>query len=229
MIASRLSGVKIGEEYRKLARKLEALTLRERVLVVLSVLAVTWMVWDWTFERAIGGRVDAAKRELAASRAQLAAQLEAQRALAERAANDSNRALEKELHALEGDIAANDSRLEELVGKFISPEEMTSALEDIVTHHPNIALERVVSLPVEPVRLGGGKEPPVTGLYRHALRVEVTAGYFDLMRYLEDLEATEWRFGWRTFEYRVASYPRAVAMFEIETLSRHRDLLGIRT
>jgi len=224
---SKLSGLKLDEEYTKLAKKLETLTLRERLLVVLSVLAVTWMVWDWTLERSLGGAVTTAKQQLATTRAQLATQLETQRLLVERQASDPNRALESEMRILETSIAENDTRLEKLVGKFVSPEEMTSVLEDVVTHHPDIQLTRVVSLPAEPVRIGGEKDAPVAGLYRHALRVELTGAYFDLMRYLEDLEATDWRFGWRTLEYKVAEYPRAAVVLEIETLSRRSNLLGI--
>ena len=103
---------------------------------------------------------------------------------------------------------------------------MPILLEDVVTHHDGVALQRVASMPVEPVRQHDGGEI-VPGLYRHAMRVELHGGYFPIRDYLRELEDAPWRFSWRALNYHVEQFPDAVVVLELETMSREKNWLGV--
>ncbi len=64
-------------------------------------------------------------------------------------------------------------------------------------------------------------------IYRHPVEIEVVGGYLDVMAYLSALEAAEWKFSWRRFEYVVDQYPNAQVLIELETLSREKEWLGV--
>ena len=48
-----------------------ALTLRERALIAASLIALVWLVWDWTIHQAINRRMAAAQRTIVATVARI--------------------------------------------------------------------------------------------------------------------------------------------------------------
>ena len=73
-----------------------ALTLRERALIAASVIAVVWLVWDWTVHRAIDRRLTAAQSEVASLRERIVSEVAVAAQLQKDAENDPNRKLAEE-------------------------------------------------------------------------------------------------------------------------------------
>jgi MSHA biogenesis protein MshJ len=208
------------------ASRYGALTLRERALVALSMVALVWLVWDWTLHQSLTRRLAAAESDVASLQERIVSEVGVSDQLKRALADDPNRRLTAEQRELTDQVAALDSRLETLVGGFVAPSKMPALLEDVVTHHRGVALQRVASLPVEPVRQQNGGDA-VPGLYRHAMRVELRGGYFAIRDYLKELEDAPWRFSWRSINYHVEQFPDAMVVLEIETMSREKTWLGV--
>jgi MSHA biogenesis protein MshJ len=215
----------VNESIRSIAARFESLSLRERVLVGASVVATVWMLWDWTLHQALARRDSTARSDVASLQQRIASEQEAADELRRRLADDPNRRLEGEARDLKQQIEAADERLETIVGGFVEPSMMPVLLEDVVRHHHGVTLQRVASLPVEPIRQESGDVVP--GLFRHAMRVELHGGYFAVRDYLDELENAPWRFAWRSLDYRVDAYPQATVVLEVETMSRERNWLGV--
>jgi MSHA biogenesis protein MshJ len=203
-----------------------ALTLRERALIAASVIALVWLVWDWTVHRAIDRRFTAAQNEVASLRERIVSEVAVAAQLQKDMENDPNRKLAEEEHALTDRVSGLDAQLESLVGGFVEPSMMPVLLEDVVTHHNGVTLTRVASLPVEPVRQQGSGDI-VPGLYRHAMRVELHGSYFPIRDYLQELEDAPWRFSWRSLNYHVEQFPNATVVLDLETMSREKNWLGV--
>lgn len=228
--------VQLHDRYRKLS-------FRERVLVTLSLLSVTWMVWNIT----IGGFLESSKarihRDTGAVYAQLQSEVAEQARLQAVQANDPNVRLGKERAALDDELKNLNQSLVSVLERFVAPEKMPELLKDVIRHHDGLKLKRMVSLPVEPIELVA--EQPAAGstapdapddldvkmrappVYRHPLRLEFVGNYFEVLAYLDDLEQSEWKFGWRQLTYVVDDYPLAVVTLEIETLSRKKSWIGV--
>jgi MSHA biogenesis protein MshJ len=204
----------------------DALTLRERALICVSVLAVLWLVWDWTLRRSVAADVEARQREVAALQqrinSEVARQVDLQRAIE----LDPNKQFANEAKLLAVQIAELDGRLESIVGGFVAPTMVPVLLEDVLAHHAGVEMLGVTSLPVEMVRQKDSSEA-TPGLYRHVLRVELTGGYFAVRDYLKELETGPWHFSWRSLRYRVEDYPHGLVTLELTTLSRDRNWLGV--
>lgn len=207
-----------------LADRFDAMSMRERVLVTLSTIAVLWLAWDWTIGHSQRAELDSARRELDVVQQRISAENTTQEALRAARLVDPSLALNEERASLEAEVAALDARLEETVGRFVPPTQMPKLLESVVARHQGVVLVRVKSLPAEPVRVREDREP---SLYRHPLQVELDGSYFAIKSYLEDLEGSSWRLAWRTLEYQVIEHPRAKVLIEIETLSPDRNWLGV--
>ncbi|MDH3641939.1 MAG: hypothetical protein OES38_07570 [Gammaproteobacteria bacterium] len=214
--------------------KYNGLSLRERVLVTLSVLSVTWMAWSAT----IGGFLEQSKvqieRDIDAVYVRMQAEVAEQSVLEKAKANDPNLKLGKERTILDAELKVLSSSLGSVLERFVAPERMPSLLEDVIRNHKGLKLTRMASLPAEPINLGEpeegeGEEKPkqVPQIYKHPLRLEFEGDYFEVMAYLAELEASEWEFGWRRLDYVVTEHPIAEVTIEIETLSRERSWIGV--
>ena len=219
-----LAGLGDGSTWQRAGERFDALSIRERALIVASAFAVLWLAWDWTLGTRQRHDEAALDRDVSTLKERIATEARTQERLREAHANDPNAALGAERDALEHDIADLDRRLESDLGRFVPPTQAAALLEDVVRHHRGVSLEHVEALPAVPIVV---KEGEATHLYRHGLRVALTGDYFDVVAYLEDLESSQWQFGWRTLDYRVADYPLAHVVVEIETLSHDRDWLGV--
>ena len=208
----------------------QAFTLRERVLVTLAMLAVTWMAWNAT----LGGFLSTAHERTSRSVDGIYSRIEA--AAAERSklqaakASDPNQRLSRERDRLSEELWRLNESIGTVLERFVEPEHMPALLEDVIRHHKGLTLKRMESLPVEPMELSGGPgsqtEQPVR-IYRHPLRLRFEGRYFDVMAYLAELEQGPWEFGWRQLDYQVNDYPVATVTLEIETLSREKNWIGV--
>jgi len=215
----------VNEPIRSFVARFEALSLRERVLVGVSVIASIWLLWDWTAHQALERRAAAARNDIASLQQRIVSEQNAADQLQRQLAEDPNTKLNDEARVLTEEVASIDERLETLVGGFVEPSAMPVVLEDVLRHHHGVALKRVASLPVEPVRQESGDAVP--GLFRHSMRVELRGGYFAVRDYLEELEKAPWRFAWRSLDYRVDDYPQGNVVLEVETMSREKNWLGV--
>ncbi len=209
-----------------IALRFDALTLRERALVALSVFALIWLAWDWTLHQTLNRKLAAARGDVTSLQERIVSEVALADQLKQALEDDPNKRLASEQRELTERIAAADARLESLVGGFVAPSMMPVLLQDVVAHHRGVTLQRVANLPVEPVRQQRDGEP-VAGLYRHTMRVELRGGYFAVRDYLKELEEAPWRFSWRSMNYHVEQFPDADVVLEVETMSREKTWLGV--
>jgi MSHA biogenesis protein MshJ len=143
------------------------MSLRERALVTLSVLAVTWMIWSST----IGGALEESKlqiqRDIDSVYARMQIEVAQQTALETAKANDPNVKLGRERVILNGELLQFTESMGAHLGRFVAPERMPALLEDIIRRHRGLKLTRIHSLPVETVVVGA---PRADGRLQAALR-----------------------------------------------------------
>lgn len=223
--------VALADYWHGLLDRYRALSLRERVLVGATLLTATWSIWavtlgDWQYTslNRMEVSVESLQREVVNARAE-------RRQLETVGVADANERLRRERNRLDGKLREMDASLGTLLDRFVAPERMPTLLEDVMGHFPGLTLVRVESLPAEPMEVSaatGGEAPSAAVLiYRHPLRIDFQGGYFEVMAFLNEIEAGAWRFGWRRLDYQVTDYPIASVTVEIETLSRERSWIGV--
>lgn len=146
--------------------------------------------------------------------------------LVRREQQDPNAALRSKLTELKRAIVLQEKAYFEQLSHLVTPAEMVSVLYDVLGSSENIKLLSLENLPVEAVFEQEG-EGVGQGLYRHGVRVEFEANYFDTIGYLERLEQAGDRLIFKSLHYRVDNYPMARVVVVVETLGMESEWLGV--
>ncbi len=204
--------------------RIDALSVRERVLVFVTSLIGVGGLWfvlliqplavqaDRIGEQieAVGKRVDTTGRTLETQIEQVAA---------------SSREMKLRLESVERRISAMDAALEAYTGQLIAPAEMARVLEGVLEKQKRLKLVRMRNLGAEP--LASADDPETVLLYKHSLEMELEGTYLACLNYLRDLEALPWQFYWQVLELESEDYPRNRIRIRVGTLSLTEEWIGV--
>jgi len=203
-------------------------SLRERLLVLAALMALSWMLWSLLLGTPLSLERSTLLREQSAVEQRIAAALALREELQAQLADNPRERLAGERASLERRLAALEEQLAAVLGSFVPPQAMADLLEDVLAGRPDLELLRLEKLPVEALETAADDaEASLPALYRHPLRVELAGAYLDVLAYLQALEALPWQLGWRRLDYSVDDHPRARVVLEVETLSEQRSWLGV--
>jgi MSHA biogenesis protein MshJ len=213
-----------------LARKYEALSLRERVLVALAVLALAIIFWD-----------SALMKPLTRQRLALNAELDVASASGFTAqSTDLSDPRQMNLQR------AGEAGIADKAKGFISSQRMIQVLNDVLDAQGRLRLVSIRNLPVVslvpamPAETGVEGAPPEVSHalvaeagnpgqppFVHAIEIVIDGQYADILEYLEALEALPYKFRWTSLDLSTSGYPRNRVRIELSTLSLDSTWLGV--
>ena len=206
-----------------LAKRFDALSLRERLLAFATMLAVAFALWYGALMQPLSDRAEANRTEiekLTKSTANANSALEDQ-VLQMAGSGNEQQAKLADAHKRLGEI---DAMLAEHATQLIDPGEMAQMLEEVLSERTHLRLIRIRNLNPEKLSTAD-EENPVT-LYRHGLEIEVEGNFLACLDYLTDIEALPWRLYWQAFDLSVLSYPQNRIRIEVSTLSLTEEWIG---
>lgn len=233
------------KQWNDLLQKIDVLTLRERVILFVLMLAGLWAVFDAALlapqERMRKDEQDKIKQ----ARMQLA---EAEQTLLTRVnapdpARDARQRLEMAQKTLETRLQAASS----MQARLVAPKDQVRVLQGLLGAQPGLRLSRLETLPPEPVsesvanpqaaRVAVGPavespaskpaEAPPAALYKHGVTLTLTGSYDALTRYMERLEHLPLGFYWARAELDAGGHPEISLTLTLYTLSLERTWLTV--
>jgi MSHA biogenesis protein MshJ len=132
---------------------------------------------------------------------------------------------------------------EQLIGEIdhdtaglVPPAKMRAVLQELLRAQPKLRLLALQSFS-EPLQLAADEpvktadvaaKVPVT-LYRHGLKISLQGGYFDLLLYLQAIQASGWKLHWDSLDYQVGEGGPGQAKINLVlyTLSREAGWIGV--
>jgi MSHA biogenesis protein MshJ len=214
----------VSPTLRRLAERIDAMSLRERLLIFLAVAALVVTTLDALL---IEPSFAAAKRislEIARQQAEISSIDKQLQALAVAARSDPNRDKRARLEVLRGELGDLERRIAGEQARVTSPEQMRSLVESLIARNPGISLVELRTLPKGPITarvletvgqsLGGSAL-----VYRHGLEVTVSGAYLDLLAYLDELERLPHQIRWTTLALDASAHPHVVLKFTLQTRS----------
>lgn len=212
-----------------LGERLDALSLRERGLIFFAGAALIFIAWQTLLMGPLTARERNAEQRLTEARRHFA-DLEQ---LGFASASDPQIAAAARNRALKDRLAALDSELQKTARGYVSPEQMTDLLRQLLTAQQGLKLLSLSNLPVESlseepgaVAKAGGKFGDV-GPFLHPVELVVEGDYASLVGYLRALEGMPWQTHWQRLELTAAAYPVNRVRIVIGALSLSRDWINL--
>ncbi|HZF18669.1 MAG TPA: type II secretion system protein GspM [Burkholderiales bacterium] len=219
--------MRVPEIINRYVKRVDAMTLRERVMVFIAAAFVLVVVANYALIDPILQRqkVNSLKNqqqqdEMRAMQAQL-------QAFAQARLSESASAKRQRLEKLKAELAALDRDLGGRQTELVTPESMTRMLSEILKRNPDIELVSLRSLPAT-----GLTQLPASGaasgsMYRHGIEVTVSGTYFRMLAYLADLERNPARIFWGNLDLQANAYPKVTLKVTLFTLSPEKTWLLI--
>jgi MSHA biogenesis protein MshJ len=124
-----------------------------------------------------------------------------------------------------------NTRLNELYGELISPQQMSQMLTTILQRDTSLKLISLENQPSEALIDAAVAPEGGVGLgvqvFRHGLRMVFQGNYLETIRYLRSLEQLDGNFFWDNLEFNLTTYPDGEISLDIYTLSTERGWIGV--
>ena len=206
-----------------LLERIDKLSRRERLLVMVTMLTVIAGAWQGLVMVPLEHRADASRIEL--------------ESLRERT-DKANQSLEEQILQLAGkdsdervQAAVVRQRIEQIneelgsyAAELIDPSEMALVLEEILREQTRLSLVSIRN--TTPELLAADIEGAGTSFYRHGLEIELEGSYADCLLYLAEIERLPWRLYWQVLDIEAADYPTNRVRLEVSTLSLNEEWIG---
>lgn len=213
-----------------LRERFQRFNLRERLLLMLALVAVLYQLGDSLLLSGQMAEVTRLENSIVAQRQQMS-QLALQVAeVTHSLQNDPNAPLRQRNEVLRKRIKDGRSHLEVLAQELIAPRQMAALLEQVLAEQEGLQLQRLRTL--EPRVLNSPPDDSEVAssafpVYAHGFAVEFSGGYFETLKYLESLEKLQSQFYWDLVDFQVDEYPQSRVRLELHTLSLSEEWIGV--
>ncbi|MGF1870611.1 type 4a pilus biogenesis protein PilO [Photobacterium indicum] len=207
--------------WQQLSDRFDLLTRREQILILISGWVALLFVGFVVVIEPTMKDVTSVKRQLVSAANELVSG-DNQIAVINRKLNsDPNNDVDKKIERLEQQTDSLNEQLTDRVASLVTPIQMSGLMEEVLRRTTRLKL---VSLESQaPVQLINGDDE---GYYIHPVQLTLRGRYFDVVNYLEQLEALPVKYYWRSFSYQVDKYPWADITLNVYTLGESKDFIG---
>ena len=219
-------------QYKKLADRIDELSLRERGVIFVSILAVLYLLAANLVFAPLRTEQNRLENQLKAKRGQVQLLEDQMQAILTGGVQGGDAAQRARLAALQEQSLAHDTALARAVSGLVMPKEMARLVEQILLKNRNLQVVRIENLPPAPLTEGarGGEGASARGdapVYKHGMRIELRGTYLDFLAYLKALEGLQWKVFWGQVSLQTEKYPASRLVLVIYTLSTHEGWIAI--
>ena len=220
--------VSMNSKFKQYAQLFDAQSLRERGLIAVSLIVVISFLWWSNYATPRMMKIEA----LQAENKSISRDVESTRAII----RDIQRSIatgvqqekEVQLVKLARDLAALEDRLRVTTIELIDPEKMFQLMNQLIYKDSRLKLLSLKRREVKSaIPSDNEEEPDESGIYRHVLEIEFAGRYLDILRYMQTLEALDWKLLWDEIEIASEEYPNVTVKVVISTLSTRKEWVGI--
>ena len=233
------------EKIKKLMEKIDAMSIRERGIILVGVVLVMYTVWDMLFMQALSIQQKNILTELQINRAKHIALNVENQALIQKLSTNPDAANRDRLESLRTQLATIEADVRESTDFLVSPENMAGILRTILSKSSALELVEMKGLGVSPLFATSNQADSETGedisdtvvgaqtmgelgnAYKHGLKIIFEGNYGSTLNFMREIESLEWGFFWENIEYEVIEYPTGRVSLTLYTLSLDRDWIGV--
>lgn len=210
---------------RRLAERVNALSLRERALLLLAVFAVIFVLWDMTAMQPVSDRQELVKQQLETVRERVSALTTGIQRLATERARDPNAELEARRAVLENEIREMHQLLDTAHGGIAAPRQSIAVLAGLLGEQAGVSIVELENLPVQ--SLLGQTGRPVPGIFVHRVRIVIETDFDGVGSYLGRVNNLPPGVFWESMELTVPGWPVNRVELVLYSLTFDDNWLGV--
>lgn len=204
-----------------LCDKFAVLTEREKWLIAISGWVALIFAGYLLVVEPVLMKQESLQRQRASISNVLTASMDQIQVIERKLRTDPDQEIDEEIARLTRENRALDDELGERVASLVSPVQMSALMEQVLQRTKQLQLVALTSQP--PVQLISGNDQ---GYYIHPVSLTLRGRYFDVVAYLQQLEALPVKYYWRSLNYQVDTYPWADIQLDVYTLGESKDFIG---
>ncbi|MFL0796718.1 MAG: type II secretion system protein M [Cellvibrionaceae bacterium] len=234
------------------------LTIRERVLGVLVLLAAIYMVLSLFWLDPILADQKKSQDSIDQLNTQIGTKSQEIALATQTLSSSGSKEKISSIEEAQARLDQINQTLQNMTAGLIDPDKLPVILEDVLIAASNLTLLKVQTLPAEEIDLGLHKdglhdgeseaaesgnqvetavdekiesldesEVLSQGIFKHTVELTVKGSYRDVHKYLQALEALEWRFYWDELNYSVDKYPKGQIKLRVYTLTTEEGWMDV--
>lgn len=224
-------------QWRKWSERFDALMMRERVLILIAVVAGSALIIDALAIQPLEASKKRLTLQLAEARQNIKladAQVSGQAALV-----DPHAVKRTYRDALRQELADIDRSMQGLQRGLVPPERMAKLMEEMLARTSGLRLVSLRTLPAQRFESPGAAAAGKTGdkgtrpapadtervIYQHGVEITLQGSYAELHDYLSQLEKLPWQMFWGRITVNTDRYPRLQVTLTVQTLSLNKAWL----
>ncbi len=219
----------MNKQLKQYADLFDAQTIRERGLIGISLLVVISFLW-WSYYAApMMAKIDNRQAENERIGNEIQNKRVVINSIRQRIAAGVHQEKENRLARLIEDLAAVEEQLRVTTIELIDPEKMFQLMNELIYRESKLKLISLKRREVRSAFPPADPEQPQedAGIYRHVLELRFAGKYLDILKYMQSMEALDWKLLWDEIEIVSEEHPRVVVKVVMSTLSTRKEWVGI--
>jgi MSHA biogenesis protein MshJ len=215
------------------ADRVDAMSLRERVLIFLAVAVTIVLIVDSALFEPVLRRQKISSQRIQQQQDEIRTMQTQVQAYAQARTGDNADVSAKQQRLEKGklELAALDRQLAAKQGDLVPPERMAKMLSEIVKRNPDIELVSLRTLAATGLSQSLtsilGSTPGGLALYRHGIEIAVSGSYLKMLNYVGQLERLPAKIVWGNMELQAGAYPVVTLKITLYTFSPEKSWLLI--
>lgn len=221
------------QQWEKLNAKLEAMTVRERVLVFATLAVVLLSLLNMLLLEPLLVRQKALRIQLSQQQ-QMISDVQSQIAAIQQENSPGSTSPERnQINQLRQEIADSNAYLQSSRERLVQPENMAEHMRKLLNKNKELQIISLRTLPVTPLIEQAGSEQAVATavmdkqVFKHGVQLTLRGSYLDLLQYVSALEKLPQQMYWAKAEMKVVQYPATELTLILYTLSLDQTWLQI--
>ncbi len=204
--------MKMPQRISRLGERINALSLRERGMLLIALWGLLFMLWDLTLMESIRARQEAARTQLESVRERVGALSRSMRTLAGERQQNPEQKLWARLEALQAENTALAQEMASLRGGISTPRQSLAVLTGLLAEQGDVEVISLENLPVEPLlveplAVTGGSTETSAGIHIHRVRLVVESDFGGVLDYLNLIEGLPEGVYWESLNLNVPGWP----------------------
>ena len=209
------------------AQNFNALTLRERLLSVVTIVVSISVVWWFFYVEPLQLKTNILTEENNRISQENKLSRNTINDIRNKIAGGLNKDKTRKLAQLEQALKSVEERLRLKTIELIDPDQMFQLMTDLVYRESGLKLLSLKRLKVKPAMEPSDDQRDVAGIYRHVLEVKFSGKFMDILKYMQTLENLDWKLIWDEIEIATNEYPEISVKIVISTLSTRKEWVGV--